>query len=119
MYLLADSVQGAFNDVVNVSGLLFAAFYILTALATVAYYRRRLVSIPRRPRAGIGPLAAAGFLGWIITKSVQTGTTQERWSLIGITIAGVLLMLAARFILRSSFFQTPRESASKDPQESA
>ncbi len=32
-------------------------------------------------------------------------------SLIGIVIAGLILMIAARFSLRSTFFQTPRESA--------
>jgi len=40
VYLLATSVQSAFNDVVAVSGLLFAVFYIFTALATIIYYRR-------------------------------------------------------------------------------
>src|ERR1051326_4825884 len=40
VYLLATSVQNAFNDVVAVTGLLFAIFYILTALATIVYYRR-------------------------------------------------------------------------------
>src|ERR1017187_4949926 len=42
VYLLANSVQNAFTAVINVSGLLFAAFYILTALATIVYYRRRI-----------------------------------------------------------------------------
>ncbi len=31
VYLLATSIQGAFNDVVDLSGLLFAVFYIMTA----------------------------------------------------------------------------------------
>src|ERR1022692_1946438 len=39
VYLLTTSVQNAFNDVVAVTGLLFAIFYILTALATIVYYR--------------------------------------------------------------------------------
>ena len=47
VYLLATSVQGAFNAIVTVSGLLFAAFYVLTALATIVYYRRRLVASVR------------------------------------------------------------------------
>jgi hypothetical protein len=55
------SVQSAFNAVVNVSGLLFAAFYILTALATMAYYRRRvLASAWDAIVLGILPLGAAG-----------------------------------------------------------
>jgi amino acid transporter len=41
VYLLATSIQGAFTAVVNVSGLLFGVFYILTALATIflVHYR--------------------------------------------------------------------------------
>ena len=57
------------------------------------------------------PLAAAGFLGWILVRSWQTRPASQRWSLFGIVMAGVVLMLVARFILRSPFFQIPRESA--------
>ena len=38
----ATSVQNAFSYVVDLTGLLFALFYILTALAGIAYYRRRI-----------------------------------------------------------------------------
>ena len=112
VYLLATSVQGAFNDVVNVSGLLFAAFYILTALATVAYYRRRALESPRDAlELAIRPLAAAGFLGWIIYRSVQQAPpAAQNWSLAGIVVLGLVLMLAARFVLRSPFFGMRRES---------
>ena len=62
-YLLANSVQDAFTAVIDVSGLLFAVFYILTALATIAYYRRRIVTSARNALVlGVLPLAAAGFL---------------------------------------------------------
>ena len=58
---------------VDVSGLLFGAFYILTALATMAYYRRRvLASFTDALSLGILPVAAAGFLAWVIARSVQT-----------------------------------------------
>jgi NAD(P)-dependent dehydrogenase (short-subunit alcohol dehydrogenase family) len=46
-------------------------------------------------------------------RTVQTGTSPERWSLIGIVAAGVLVMLAVRVVVRPEFFQTPRECASK------
>jgi amino acid transporter len=111
VYLLATSVQGAFDDVVNVSGLLFAAFYILTALATVAYYRRRALESTRSAlELAIGPLAAAGFLGWIIYRSVQQAPAAQNWSLAGIVVLGLVLMLSARFVLRSPFFGVRRES---------
>ena len=64
-YLLATSAQGIFGEVVSLAGLLAAALYILTALATIAYYRRRVVSNALDAVIlSVLPLAAAGFLGW-------------------------------------------------------
>jgi len=34
----------------------------------------------------------------------------QRWSLLGIVVAGLVLMLVARFVLRSPFFGVRRES---------
>jgi amino acid transporter len=111
VYLLATSVQGAFNAVVNVSGLLFAAFYILTALAMIAYYRRRVLAGAWDALVlGVLPLGAAGFLAWIIGKSILAAPAAQNWSLAGIVVAGVAVMLVARFGLRSGFFAIPRES---------
>ena len=111
VYLLTTSVQGAFNDVVAVAGLLFAIFYILTALATIVYYRRRVVGgVWDFVTVGLLPLAAAGFLAWVFTKSVQAAPASWNWSLVGIVGAGLLLMLVARFGLHSAFFHIPRES---------
>ena len=81
----------------------------------ITYYRRRIVSNAwEMLLSGILPLCAAGFLVWITVKTLQTMTDPERWSLIGITAAGVLVMLIVRFTLRPEFFQTPRESATKE-----
>jgi amino acid transporter len=111
VYLLANSVQNAFTAVIDVSGLLFAAFYILTALATIAYYRRRVFSSRRDAiTLGVLPVAAAGFLGWIIAKSVIAAPASQDWSLAGIVLLGLILMLVARFGLRSEFFAIRRES---------
>jgi amino acid transporter len=116
VYLLATSIQSAFSDVVNVSGQLFGAFYILTALAAVVYYRRRVfTSVWDALTLGVLPLAAAGFLAWILVTYLQTtyqtpATRPQVWSLVGVVIAGVVLMIVARFVLRSPFFQIQRES---------
>ena len=59
---------------------------------------------------GLLPLGAAGFLGWIFVKSLGEAPWSQRWSLIGIVIAGLVLMVCARFVLRSSFFSLPRET---------
>ena len=57
VYLLATSVQNAFNDVIAVTGQLFAIFYIMTALAMMVYYRRRVFA-QCQGRADPGPAAA-------------------------------------------------------------
>jgi amino acid transporter len=111
VYLLATSVQNAFNDVVNLTGLLFALFYILTALASLVYFRRRIVSNAwDMVVLGILPLGSAGFLGWMVEKSVAAAPWSQRWSLIGILGAGLILMLVVRLALKSPFFQIQRES---------
>jgi amino acid transporter len=111
VYFLATSVQSAFSDVIAVTGLLFSVFYILTALAAMTYYRRRIVSsVWDFVGIGILPLGAAAFLGWILVKSLLAAPSSQLWSIVGIVASGLLLMLAARFILRSPFFKIARES---------
>jgi hypothetical protein len=76
------------------------------------YYRRHVFSnLWDAVLIGILPLAAAGFLVWIVAKSTMSAPASQRWSLIFILGSGVVLMLVARLGLRSSFFQIPRESA--------
>src|SRR5262249_2025430 len=111
VYLLATPVQNAFSDVIDVTGLLFAIFYILTALATIVYYRRRVFgSFWDFLVLGLLPLGAAGFLGWMFVKSVQSAAAAQVWSLVGIIVLGLVMLLIARFGLRSRFFQIQRES---------
>jgi amino acid transporter len=111
LYLLTTSVQNAFNDVINVTGLLYAAFYILTAVAAIVYYRRRIFRTAWDTLIlGVLPIAAIGFLGWVVVKSLLAAPAPQIWSLAGITGIGVALMLVARFGLRSPFFQLKRES---------
>jgi len=111
-YLLSSTLANAFTNLIDVSGVLYSSFYLLTALAAVAYYRRRILSnVWDALLVGILPLASAGFLVWIVAKSYQNAAASQRWSLIGIVAAGVVLMLVARFVLRSPFFHIRRESA--------
>jgi len=113
VYLLATSVEGAFDDVVNMTGLLFAIFYILTALACVVYYRRRVVSGAWNGiTLGLLPVAAAAFLGWMVVKTLIGASEAEQFSLLGVVVAGLLLMLVAKFGLQSPFFSIQRESDS-------
>jgi amino acid transporter len=113
VYLLTSSVQNAFDNVIAVTGLLFSIFYILTALAMIVYYRRRVFSsVWNTIVLAILPLAAAGFLGWVLVKSFIAAPGSQKWSLVGIIALGVVLMLSARFIQKSPFFQVSRESDS-------
>jgi amino acid transporter len=111
VYLLATSVQNAFTYVVDLTGLLFAIFYVLTALAAIVYYRRRVFSNARDALVlGLLPLASAGFLVWMVEKSLSTAPAAENFSMLGIVVVGLVLMLVARFGLKSQFFQIQRES---------
>ncbi|HTW12608.1 MAG TPA: APC family permease [Solirubrobacteraceae bacterium] len=113
VYLLATSVETAFTYVVDLTGLLFAIFYVLTALAAIAYYRRRIFARAGDALVlGLLPLGSSGFLVWMVERSLATAPLPERWSMVGIVGVGLLLMLVARFLLKSSFFQLHRESAS-------
>jgi len=110
-YLLSTSLANAFDDAIAVTALLYAAFYILTALAAIMYYWRRVFSnVMDAVILGVLPLAAAGFLGWILVKSIMAAPSAQIWSLVGIVGVGVLLMLVARFVLRPQFFHLRRET---------
>ncbi|MGH3254234.1 MAG: APC family permease [Streptosporangiaceae bacterium] len=110
-YLLSTSLANAFNDAIAVTALLYAAFYILTALAAIIYYWRRVFSnVLDAVIIGLLPLAAAGFLGWILVKSLLAASSPQLWSLVGIVGVGVVLMLVARFVLRPQFFHLKPET---------
>jgi amino acid transporter len=115
-YLLSNSIANVFTDLINVTGIVCAAFYGITALSAVVYYRRRVFSNWWDGLlVGILPFCAAGFLVWMIVKALQTAPSAQIWTLVSIVGVGVVLMLIARFGHRSTFFQLPRESASKEP----
>jgi mannose/fructose/N-acetylgalactosamine-specific phosphotransferase system component IID len=101
--------------VIDITGLLYAAFYILTGLAAIVYYRRRVFSNAWDALlVGLLPLASCAFLVWIVEKSLSTAPASQVWSIVGIVAVGVVLMFIARFGYRSTFFQIPRESAAKE-----
>jgi amino acid transporter len=115
VYLLSSSVANVFSDLIAVTGILYASFYSLTALAAIVYYRRRVFStVLDGVILGILPFCAAGFLVWIMIRSLQTAPAAQLWTVVGVVGVGVLLMLIARFVMRSTFFQFPQESASKE-----
>ena len=56
------------------------------------------------------PLGAAGFLGWMLVRTLQNSPSTQRWSLTSIVALGLVMMLVARFVLRAPFFSIRRES---------
>ena len=60
----------------------------------------------------------AGFLGYILYRSISSAWDSARpqvWSLVAVVGAGLVMLLIARFGLRSVFFRLPRESESLEP----
>jgi hypothetical protein len=63
IYSLSGPVANLFTQLISVDGLLYAAFYVLTALATVAYYWHRIFNNARNALlVGLLPAGAIAFL---------------------------------------------------------
>ena len=111
VYLLTTSVQNTFSYVLDNTGILYATFYCITALAAIVYYRRRVLSnLSDAITLGLLPLASIAFLGWVAIKSMLSAPAAQNYSLLGFLVVGLILLLIARFVWRSSFFETRRES---------
>ncbi len=111
IYLLTSSVQTAFSYVLDNTGILYATFYCITALAAIVYYRRRVLSnLSDAITLGLLPLASIVFLGYIAIKSMLSAAAAQNYSLLGFLVVGLVLMLIAKFVWKSSFFDTRRES---------
>jgi amino acid transporter len=111
VYLLTTSVQNAFSYVLDNTGILYATFYCITALAAMVYYRRRVLSsISDALTLGLLPLASIVFLAYVAIKSMLSAPAAQNYSLLGFLVVGLILLLVARFGWRSPFFNTRRES---------
>jgi amino acid transporter len=112
VYLLVGSVASAFSALVAGTGILFTAYYILTAMAMIAYYRRRVFSSPVGAVVdGLLPLAAAVFLGWIIWKAMAANAANINWTIAGIVGVGIVLMIVMRLTgSGAAYFATRREA---------
>jgi amino acid transporter len=114
VYMLATGINGVLVNVVAVAGLLATMFYILTALAMVVYYRRRILSgFGDFFMAGVLPIGSAAFLGYILTRSLESNPIGQAWTIAAIVASGFIVMLVARFAWKSVFFRLPRESYGK------
>lgn len=112
VYLLVGSIASAFSALVAGTGILFTLYYILTGVAMIAYYRRRIFSSPVGAfMDGLLPLAAAVFLGWIIYKAMAANAANVNWTIAGIIGVGIVLMIAVRFTRRGAYYFATRREA--------
>jgi amino acid transporter len=110
----SSSVQDSFTTVVSVDGLLFALYYALTGIATAVYYRKLASrSAWSLVQLAVFPLAAAGFLAYIIVRSVERLGGWNGSDLVSLYVMlgiGVAIMLYVRFAGGSDYFSLPRET---------
>lgn len=127
-YLVVSRISSnALFDSLTALSLLIAFYYALTGIACVVYYRRHLfASVHNLLFIGLGPLVGSALLGWLLVRSVADMSDPENsysgasWLGlgpplvigIGITLAGVIIMIAWR--LRSPAFWRERPSVA-DP----
>jgi amino acid transporter len=92
------------------TGWLMVAGYIIGTAGTVVVLGPSVLAVFGAKTVAILPLGAIAFLVWVLVKSPQAAPASQVWALVGILAVGVILMLAARLVMRSTFFQVPRES---------
>jgi amino acid transporter len=103
--------ENALYDSITGLSLLIALYYALTGLACAVYFRRQLRhSMRNLLLLGVGPLAGAAMLGWLLVLSVRdladadNSYTGQAWVGVGpplvigvgVMAAGVVLMLCWR-----------------------
>jgi amino acid transporter len=112
--LSSGSVEDAFTNVVSSVGLMFALFYAATGIAMAVYYRRLAArGVGAFLQLALVPLISAAFLIWVAIKSVPglggwNGTVMHYMYVM--LAVGVVFLLIARFIGRSSYFAEPIEA---------
>ncbi|MFJ9663619.1 APC family permease [Streptomyces sp. NPDC101219] len=113
-YLAVNQISSnALFDSLTALSLLIAFYYALTGVACAVYYRRHLTeSVRNFLFIGLGPVVGAGLLTWLLVESVADmsdpansysgvswfGLGPPLVIGIGITLAGVVLMIVWRFV---------------------
>jgi hypothetical protein len=93
---------------------MFALFYAATGIAMAVYYRKLAArGVGAFLELALVPLVSAAFLLWVVFKSVPglggwNGTVMH-YMYIMLAI-GIVFLLIARFIGRSSYFREPIEA---------
>jgi hypothetical protein len=122
-YVVVNRIStNALFDSLTALSLLIAFYYALTGVACAIYYRRHLTeSVRNFVLIGLGPLVGAGLLTWLLVKSVSdmsdpansySGTSWFGLGPplvigIGISVAGVVLMVAWRLMAPAFWSERP------------
>ncbi|WP_329314902.1 APC family permease [Streptomyces sp. NBC_01262] len=122
-YVVVNRIStNALFDSLTALSLLIAFYYALTGVACAVYYRRHLTeSVRNFVLIGLGPLVGAGLLTWLLVKSVSdmsdpansySGTSWFGLGPplvigIGISVAGVVLMVAWRLMAPAFWSERP------------
>ncbi|MFF0201339.1 APC family permease [Streptomyces sp. NPDC005017] len=123
-YLVVRQIsENALFDSLTALSLLIAFYYALTGIACAVYYRRHLTeSVRHFVLIGLGPLAGAGLLVWLLVESIgdmadpANSYSGDSWFGlgpplvigIGITAVGVVLMVVRRFVSPAFWSERPQ-----------
>ena len=89
---------------------MFALYYAAAGLTAFWVYRHQLThSMSGALLGGLAPIAGSALLIWVAVKAIQAFTVTERWVLAGIVVAGVVMLLVARFV-----YKAPSLTGAKD-----
>jgi len=126
--VVAQLSENALFDSLTALSLLIAFYYALTGLACAVFYRRHLTeSVKQFLLIGVGPVVGAGLLAWLLVESVidmadpANSYSGVSWFGlgpplvigIGISLAGVVIMIVMRFV--SPVFWSERPTVA-DPE---
>ena len=121
--------ENALYDSITGLSLLIALYYALTGLACAVFFRRRLLDGPRNLLLlGVGPLAGAAMLTWLLVLSVrdladaENSYTGQAWLGVGPPLVIGVGMLAAGVVLMlwwrrrdATFWRDPVSAGDRRP----
>jgi hypothetical protein len=102
----SSSVANAFNVIVATPACCTGPSTRSAPSPNTWYYRSQLRSGGRNLiSVGLLALAAAGFLVWVIVKSVAGFSRGENFTLAGVLVTGIAVLVFAQVVKRSPFFK--------------
>jgi amino acid transporter len=108
--LFASSVANAFSSIVSSTGVLYASFYAISALANAWHYRAQIrANLRDAITVGLLPILSVAFLVWISVKSILGFPPGTQWTLAAILATACVALAAAKYGYRSAFFSIRHE----------